>query len=100
MSTLFPLKETTLSIRDRSVRVRELTHSKKMEISKIIRDDKFRGPALWASACCVDPVFTEEQAAAESAEVIDAIAREGMRLCGIDLDEDKTPNAEGASTKS
>jgi hypothetical protein len=100
MSTLFPLKETVLSIRDHQIRVRELTHAKKMEISQLIREDRFRGPALWASACCVDPVMTEEQAACESAEIIDLIAREGMRLCGIDLDEQKTPNAEAASTKS
>lgn len=98
MSTLFPLKETVLSIRGTQVRVRELTHAKKMEISRLIKDDKFRGPALWASSVCVEPVLTEEQAANESADIIDEIAREGMRLSGIDLEDEKTP--EGQPTKS
>lgn len=97
MSTIFQLKETVLSIRDQQVRVRELSHAKRMEINKLIQDDKFRGPSLWASTCCVDPAFSEEQAADMPAEVVDQIAREGMRLCGIRFDDDK---AEGALPKS
>lgn len=90
---LFPLKETTVSVRGKQCRVRELSHEKRAAISKLIVEDKFRGPALYASACCVDPVFTEEQAAQLPAEVIDVLAKEGMRLCGMLDDEEAKPEA-------
>jgi len=98
---LFPLKETTVSVRGKQCRVRELSHQKRAEISKLIVEDKFRGPALWASTCCIEPQFTEEQAAQLPAEVIDVLAKEGMRLCGINLDDDdKATQAEGEPVKS
>lgn len=80
---LFPLKESTIDVRGRKCVVRELSHKKRAEISKLIIEDKFRGPALWASWSSVDPEFTEDQAGDMPAEVIDALAREGMKLSGF-----------------
>lgn len=97
MSTVFPLRESVIEIRGMKCTVRELTQKRKQEVSKAIMEDRFRGPALWASSGCIDPVFTEEQAADESAEIIDQLARETMRLSGIDLGEKA---AEDQPTKS
>ena len=88
MTTIFPLQESKIEIRGRLCTVRELTHQRRAEISKLIVEDKFRGPALWASAGCVDPPITEEQCSNESAEIVDKLARETMKLCGLLRDEE------------
>lgn len=83
----FALQESVITIRGQSVRVRELTHGERGEIAKGIGQDKFRGPALFVSKGSVEPTFTEEEAANEPADVMNAIAHEVMRLSGMLKDE-------------
>lgn len=85
----FALKETMLSIRDAQVRVRELTQGERTRMAEAVTVDKFRGPAMVVSLGCIDPKFTEEEAANESAEVISTISAEIMKLSGMGGDDSK-----------
>lgn len=79
----FALKESTLTIREQSVRVRELTQGERSELVKVVTEDKFRGPAFLVSVGCIDPKFSEEEARQEPADVIKEIADTIRDLSGM-----------------
>lgn len=84
----FPVQESTINVRGQDIRVRELTHKERTAIMKLVMEDKFRATALFASAGCVEPAFTEEEADSLSAHLVEAIAKEVMKLSGMESDED------------
>lgn len=86
MTTLFPLRESTLEIRGTPVKVRELTQSERADIAKLVTEDKFLATAAFAAKGCIEPKFAIEQAASMPADVIAKISREVMKLSGL-LDE-------------
>lgn len=94
--TLFPMRESTLSIRGRDVKVRELTQAERTEIAKVVMEDKFLATAMFASKGCVDPAFTAEDAAAMPADVIGKISREVMKLSGLVVDDDDKGESKNA----
>jgi hypothetical protein len=86
---LFPLTTSSITVRERKMTCRELTHGERSAIAKIISDDKFRGPALFAAMGCIEPKFSEDDAADMPADVVNDVAREVMRLSGLLRDETK-----------
>jgi hypothetical protein len=76
----FSLKETTLTIRDTQVRVRELTHA---ERTKFINSEKLAMLSIVASMGTVDPPMTVEQAADEPAGVVEEIVENILALSGM-----------------
>lgn len=88
MDTLFPLRENTLEIRGRTVKVRELTQRQRTEIAEMAAIDRYCATAAFAAKGCVDPAMTVEQAQQMPSEVIGAISKEVMRLTGIDVSDD------------
>lgn len=92
----FTLKEATVPIRDTDVRVRELTQGERSAWSAAISVDKTRSGSLMASMGTVEPKMTEEEAAAEPGEVIEAIVDKILELSGLKKKKDaaqKEPDA-------
>jgi hypothetical protein len=87
----FGLKENTITVRDQSVKCRELTYAERAAIIGRMNDDKQQTHAMFAAAGCIEPGLTEEEAAGESADVVTQIGREVMRLSGLSVgDEDSS----------
>lgn len=83
----FPVAEKTINVRGQDYRVRELTHKERTQIMKAVMEDKFRATALFASAGAIEPAFTEEEADSMSSFVVEAVAKEVMKLSGMDPEE-------------
>lgn len=79
----FKLKETTITVRDEKVTVRELTQAERVQWVKAGNEDKFRGPGLLVSLGCVDPKLTEEEANTLPTEVVSTISTAVMKISGF-----------------
>lgn len=79
----FPLKETSVSVRDHQIRVRELTQGERTRVAQAAAKDSFSVPALILSLAAVEPRWTEAEAAEESAEVVSVAVKEIMSLSGM-----------------
>lgn len=85
----FKLKETSLTIRDTEVRVRELTQKERRELSDRIDADKFMGPAIIAELGVLDPKMTAVEWHDESPEVLQLLTDEIMKLSQMNSKTDK-----------
>lgn len=92
--SLFPLRESELTIRGRQIRVRELTQSERDSIAKDAKKDAFSPIAAFASLGCIEPAFTVEDACGMPADVVGTIAKEVMKLSGLSSDEDEAGKGE------
>jgi hypothetical protein len=80
----FMLKEATMEVREQTVRVRELTHSERLQWVRAISEDKFRGPQLLVSLGSLEPKFSEEEAGDLPSDVVQAIVDKVLNLSGLD----------------
>lgn len=79
----FKLKETTLTIRDMEVRVRELTQSERNAFTEAATKDKFLLPATLASLGVTEPKMTVEEWSEEPSAVVEEIVNAVMKLSGM-----------------
>jgi hypothetical protein len=91
---LFKLKETTVTVRGVSVRVREITHAERLQWVKVAQEDRFRGPALLVSLGALDPTMTEDEAGSAPADVVEELSLAIMKMSGMKTE--KESNAGGA----
>lgn len=93
--------EKTLTIRDKEVRVRELTHFERIQFASLSQEDRFAGPAMIASFGTVDPKQSQEEWAAEPTEVIDAVVDAILILSKMKKEKgtDKPAETEGGEEK-
>jgi hypothetical protein len=93
---LFPLRESTPTIRGRKIRVRELTQQERDSIAKHAKEADFSPISSFASLGCVDPKFSIDEAKAMPADVVGSIAKEVMKLSGLSSDEEGTGEPKNA----
>lgn len=91
----FGLKENTIEVRGKPCKCRELTYGERASIIQRMTDNKVQTHAMFAAAGALEPTFTEEEAGVESAEVITLIGREVMKLSGLSVSDDETPEKNG-----
>jgi hypothetical protein len=92
----FKLKEDVVTVREESIRIRELTHGERLRWVKIATDDRFRGPSLLVSLGVTDPKLTEEEAGEWPADVVTAVSDAIMALSNM---KTKAEPAKDASAK-
>jgi hypothetical protein len=94
--TLFPLRESTLTIRGREVKVRELTQHERDQIARQAKDEGFSPICCFAASGCISPAFNIETAKEMPADVIGIIAKEVMKLSGLSSDDEDKGEAKNA----
>lgn len=94
--TLFPLRESTLTIRGREVKVRELTQDERDKIAKSAKEESFSPICAFASIGCVSPAFSIDDARLMPADVVGMIAKEVMKLSGLSSDDEDKGEAKNA----
>lgn len=77
------LKETTIPVRGKDVKIRELTHKERTAYIKEGGADKFRLPAMMASLGSLDPKMTEADWTEEPADIIDIVSQAVGELSGL-----------------
>ena len=91
MSTLV---SNTITFRDVSYEVREISGRIMREVRKRLKDQPETVEAFLAWACTVDPKFASETAAAdESHALLKAITEEAYRLSTVSTEEGAVKNA-------
>ncbi len=84
----FKLKEDVVTVRDETIRIRELTHAERLQWVKAATDDRWRGPSLLVSLGVVEPAITEDEAGAWPADVITEVSNAIMKLSNMQTKED------------
>jgi len=84
----FPLKSETITVREQSLTVRELSSKQKGEWAKAVTEDKFRAPGKLCSLVC-DPPVTEEEAADWPSDIVEQVVDIARRLSGMAGDDEK-----------
>jgi len=79
----FKLKEDVVTVRDESIRIRELTHAKRLEWVKAATEDRFRGPSLLISLGVIEPPTTEDEAGQWPADVVTVVSDAIMALSNM-----------------
>ncbi len=79
----FKLKEDVVTVRDETIRIRELTHAERLQWVKIATDDRFRGPSLLISLGATDPKVTEDEAGTWPADVVTSVSNAIMEISNM-----------------
>lgn len=79
----FPLKETTVAVRDANITVREIKQSERILWVKAIESDKLRGPSVLVACGCVEPQFSEDEVGELPADVVTILVAKIMELSGM-----------------
>jgi hypothetical protein len=79
----FTLKEDVVSVRNESIRIRELTHAERLGWVKAATADRFVGPSLLISLGVVEPKTTEAEAGEWPADVVSAVSDAIMKLSNM-----------------
>lgn len=77
----FKLKEATVTVRDETINIRELTHAERLQWIKEATEDRYRGPALLISLG-VKGVSVEE-AGTWPADIVTEVSNKIMALSNM-----------------
>jgi|SRR5580698_10665422 hypothetical protein len=92
---MFKLKETTMTIRDQELRVKELTHAERLQWMQIAQADRLDGPAMLVVLGVIsEPPLTKEEVQGWPGEVVTEVSAKVMELSG--MNRQKEPNTRGA----
>lgn len=84
------LRENTIQIRGQDFLVRELTGAEAAGVGKLLQTGPHRTDNWITSVACLNPKFKdEEEASLQPSVVCKKVAREALRLSGIDESEQK-----------
>lgn len=84
----FKLKEDVVTVRDESIKIRELTHAERLQWVKAATDDRFRGPSLLISLGVIEPKVTEDEAGDWPADVVGVVSDAIMTLSNMKAKEE------------
>jgi hypothetical protein len=79
----FKLKEDVVTVRDESIKIRELTHAERLQWVKIATDDRFRGPSLLISLGVTEPKITEDEAGEWPADIVTTVSNAIMEISNM-----------------
>jgi hypothetical protein len=79
----FKLKEDVVTVRDETIRIRELTHAERLQWVKAATEDRYRGPSLLISLSVTDPAVTEDEAGTWPADVVTTVSDAIMKISNM-----------------